>query len=226
MSMPSMPSPSLPPKIPTRPLAPVVFGLVGFVVALGGGVWLLSRPAGEEDEVPEPEVSAAQPKPSAAGPVPAAAAAAAAEPLPPPPSEEEAAKRSSKPPTSGAQIAPARVEAPKGASAKRDLGCEEPCRGREPPELLTALGAKARQARSCYERGLSNDSELSGRIEVAMRVSANGTVCAVSAAKNTLGDSGVTSCVLQRFRTGNYPKPAGGCVNIAVPINFMPAGTR
>jgi hypothetical protein len=59
-----------------------------------------------------------------------------------------------------------------------------------------------------------------------MRVSSNGTACAVSASKNTLGDSGVTSCVLQRFRTGSYPKPAGGCVNIAVPINFMPAGTR
>jgi type IV secretory pathway VirB10-like protein len=223
MSMPSMPGQSLPPKIPTRSLAPVVFGLVGFVVALGGGVWLLSRPSAEE-ETPAPEAPAAQAKPAPSSPpVPAAAAA---EPPPPPPPDVESAPRSAKPPNMGAQIAPAKVEAPKVASARRDPGCEEPCRGREPPELLTALSAKARQARSCYERALSNNSALSGRIEVAMRVSSNGTTCAVSASKNTLGDSGVTNCVLQRFRTGSYPKPAGGCVNIAVPINFMPAGTR
>jgi hypothetical protein len=222
MSMPSMPSPSLPPKIPTRSLAPVVFGLVGFVVALGGGIWLLSRPSSEE-KTPAPEAPAAQAKP--ASPAPRVPAATAAEPPPPPP-PEGAVPRSSKPPAMGAQIAPAKVDAPKVASVKRDPGCEEPCRGREPPELLTALGAKARQARSCYERALSNNSALSGRIEVAMRVSSNGTTCAVSAAKNTLGDAAVTNCVLQRFRMGSYPKPAGGCVNIAVPINFMPAGTR
>jgi hypothetical protein len=42
-------------------------------------------------------------------------------------------------------------------------------------------------------------------------------------AKDTLADPAVTNCVLQRFRSGKFPKPSGGCVDIALPINFVPA---
>jgi hypothetical protein len=223
MSMPSLPNPSLPPKIPTRSLTPVVLGFGGVVVVVGGVVWALSRSSGGE---PEPEASTAQAKPApAAAPPPAAPAA---EPPPPPPPEEAvAAKPGKRPPSMGTQIAPARGEAaPQAASAKRDPNCDEPCRGRETPELLSAIGGKARQARSCYERALTNDSTLSGRIEVAVRVSPTGAACSASTSKDTLGDAGVAKCVLQRFRTGSYPKPTGGCVNVSVPINFMPAGAR
>jgi hypothetical protein len=32
--------------------------------------------------------------------------------------------------------------------------------------------------------------------------------------------------VLSRFRGGTFPQPTGGCVDVAVPMNFMPAGSR
>jgi outer membrane biosynthesis protein TonB len=225
MSNPSLPSPSLPPKIPTRSLTPVVLGFVGVVVVVGGGLWALSRSSGDEPE-PEPEAPAAEARPTPE-PAPSPAASAAEPPPPPPPEEAVAGKPGKRPASMGAQIAPARGEAaPKVASAKRDPNCDDPCRGRETPELLSALGGKARQARSCYERALSNDSTLSGRIEVVVRVSPTGAACSASSSKDTLGDSVVSSCVLQRFRSGSYPKPTGGCVNVSVPINFMPAGAR
>jgi hypothetical protein len=224
MSMPSLPSPSLPPKIPTRSLTPVVLGFAGVVLIVGGGLWLSLRSSGKAP-APEPEKPAAAVQPAAPPP---AAPAVAAEPPPPPPEEEEVApSRSKKRTGKAAQIVPAGVESgPKGPSAKRDPTCADPCRGRETPELVSALGGKAGQARSCYERALSNNSSLSGRIEVAVRVSPSGVACSVSSPKNTLGDAAVTSCVLSRFKSGTYPKPTGGCVNVSIPINFMPAGAR
>jgi ABC-2 type transport system permease protein len=31
---------------------------------------------------------------------------------------------------------------------------------------------------------------------------------------------------LARFRSGKYRKPTGGCVDVSVPMNFMPAGSH
>jgi hypothetical protein len=119
------------------------------------------------------------------------------------------------------------VAGPKVISAKRDPACDGPCRGGETPELLGAMGARAGQARSCYERALANNSGLAGKMEVSVRVSPIGVACSAAATKDDLNDARVSSCVLSRFRTGKYPVPTGGgCVNVSVPINFMPAGSR
>jgi hypothetical protein len=88
--------------------------------------------------------------------------------------------------------------------------------------LQSVLRGKAGQARSCYERALTNNSSLSGSVVINVRVGPAGEACSASLGKDTLSDSVVTSCVLQRFRTGPYPKPSGGCVDAEVPINFVP----
>lgn len=88
--------------------------------------------------------------------------------------------------------------------------------------LQRTLRAKAGQARSCYNRALSNnDSELSGSLTVNVRVGPKGEACRVSIGSDTLGDSDVSRCVAQRFRSGDFPLPNGGCVDVAVPINFV-----
>jgi hypothetical protein len=88
------------------------------------------------------------------------------------------------------------------------------------------LRAKAGQARSCYEHALSNDSSLAGKLQVSLRVGADGAACSAAVANDTLGDAAVTSCALARFRGGKYPRPSGGCVDVSVPMNFKPAGSR
>jgi outer membrane biosynthesis protein TonB len=217
----SMSSPSLPPKVPTKSLTAVWVALAGLIAALviGGVLWKVSsKPAPEQTAEPKPEAHAAEVKP--------APAPVAPEPPPPPPPEE------APPPPPAASAAPAPSKpllfdprAPlRAPTAKRDPNCDSPCNGRETPELTSALGAKARQARSCYERALSNNTALTGKIEVGVRVSPMGTACSAVAGKDTLGDSAVSNCVLSRFRSGKYPKPTGGCVDLYVPINFKPAG--
>ena len=118
------------------------------------------------------------------------------------------------------------VAGPNVGSGPRDPNCDGPCKGRESPELLSALSARARQARSCYERALSNNTALAGKMEVSVRVSRTGATCSADVLKDELKDGKVASCVLGRFRSGKYPEPTGGCVNVSVPLNFMPAGSR
>lgn len=195
-----MPSPSLPPKQEPRGRSFVVVALVA--VALGGAflVWKSSTSSVVERVESSPVATA----------TPAQQAVEA----PPPPPEE------APPVPEPIEVKP---EPAKPGAPRRDTSCEDPCTGNETPELLSALRGKAGQARGCYERALSHNSSLSGSVVVNVRVSPTGTACSVSAGKDTLGDAAVSNCVLQRFKSGKFPKPKGGCVDVALPINFVPA---
>jgi hypothetical protein len=212
------PSPSLPPQIPKRSLAPLLLAAAAGLAALGVVVWKLT---GAAPEAPAPKVAARAPLVE-----PTPAAVAAPEPPPPPPPDEPAAPRAAPGaiPTGFTAAKPGLT--PKPRSAKRDPDCDDPCNGKETPELLSSLGAKAGQARSCYEKALSNNSMLAGRLEISVRVSRTGAACSTSVGKDELGDASVSSCVLSRFRGGKYPKPTGGCVDVSVPMSFKPAGSR
>jgi hypothetical protein len=207
--------PSLPPEVPLRPLAPAVLAGVGLLALLGGLAWWLSR-----SEAPAPRAEAETP---AVAPAPASVADP---PPPPPPEEEKPSKRSEPGPPPLGLGATIPERAPPAAPVPRDPNCGDPCTGRETSELLSALGATAARARGCYERALSNDPGLAGKLEIGVRVSRAGTACSASVAKDDLGDVAVTGCVLSRFRSGKYPLPTGGCVDVSVPMNFMPAGSR
>jgi outer membrane biosynthesis protein TonB len=152
--------------------------------------------------------------PPTATPAPVASRPAPMIDAPPPPPE----------PPPAAPAAPERkaVLAAKPA-VTRPGPCEVTCNGRAGAELQSALRAKAGQARSCYERALAHNSALSGTALINVRIGPSGEPCSASLARDTLEDAAVTQCVVQRFRTGKYPKPAGGCVDAQVPISFVPA---
>ena len=101
-------------------------------------------------------------------------------------------------------------------------GCGPSCSGTVGGSLNTALSTVARGSRSCYERALRQNPTLQGRLMVSVRVGATGGACSASLASDALGDPSVANCVLQKFRGSTYPKPEGGCVDVQVPIQFMP----
>lgn len=178
----------------------------------GGGRWLLVvagvmvaavvgllvfKSSGDPDAPSEQApTSAPPPKP----------APVTAEPPPPPP-----------PPEAEPEPEPTK---PQARPAPKNTGCSGECQGDVTPEITRILTGKARQARSCYNRALAQNSALSGSLMVAVRIGPRGEVCSSSVVNDTLGDSSVPRCVLQRFRTGSFPKPRGGCVDVQVPINF------
>ncbi len=101
-------------------------------------------------------------------------------------------------------------------------GCGGTCKGTASAALQSALRGRAGQSRGCYERGLRQNALLQGKITVAIRIGPTGQVCSASIASNSVGDPGVASCVVGMFRSGTFPAPQGGCVDAAVPMNFIP----
>ncbi len=199
----SEPPASVPPVVPKKGGNGLI--LLGLLLLGGGGAavaWKMSQtPA--EPEVTEVRVEAKTPEPEPP---------TLAEAPPPPPSEEElkAAEQSTVTKPSG--------DAPK---ASGPAGCSGKCEGRETSELLAALRLKGGQARGCYNRALRQNSAIEGKMTVALRLSPTGTVCSSSVQNDTVGDPAVRSCVLEMFRSGKYPAPQGGCVEAAVPLNFV-----
>lgn len=99
------------------------------------------------------------------------------------------------------------------------------CNGTASPDLESALAFRAKQAHSCYDSALANDSSLKGKIAISVRVASNGQVCSAGVASNEMGSQAVAQCVANKFRqTGYFPAPKGGCIDANVPITFVPGG--
>ena len=103
--------------------------------------------------------------------------------------------------------------------------CEvKSCSGSITPELEQALAYRAKTAHKCYDAALSQDNSLQGKVQISVRIAANGNVCNAGVVSSDTGLSGVASCVAGFFRGSHFPNPKSGCVDTAVPLNFVPGG--
>ena len=130
-------------------------------------------------------------------------------PPPPPPAEEASAAPSAQPVTNGA------VRSGKSP-------CSGECKGEVTGALRSALAGRGGAGRRCYEKSLSQNATLSGKMTVHVKVSPQGSVCSASIANDTLQDPGLANCILGVFRASTLPPPQGGCVDVDVPLNFVP----
>jgi len=96
------------------------------------------------------------------------------------------------------------------------------CTGTSGVDLENALSFRAKQAHRCYDNALAQDPTLRGKVTVAVRVGANGQVCSAGIASNEMSSPNVANCVGGYFRGANFPAPKGGCVDVNIPINFVP----
>jgi hypothetical protein len=180
-----------------RSTLPVVLIVVGLIAAFI--IWRSTAKPPEPPPAPPPP-----PKPVATQP--------AFEPPPPPP---EDIPEPPKPPE------PLPVE-PEKPAPKRNTACDGECNGSATVELQQALRAKGGQMRSCYEKALTHNPSLAGNLVINVRVAPSGEACAASVGTDTLGEPSVSNCIVQRFRSGKFPKPTGGCVDAEVPIKLVP----
>jgi hypothetical protein len=89
-------------------------------------------------------------------------------------------------------------------------------------ELFDALVRRQAATKPCYDQRLLDDPRLAGRVTVDLRVGPDGKVCSANVTRNELGDSGVAECVVDVLREFVYPPPDGGCVEVNVPLRFLP----
>ncbi|MCB9680772.1 MAG: AgmX/PglI C-terminal domain-containing protein [Alphaproteobacteria bacterium] len=103
-----------------------------------------------------------------------------------------------------------------------DLGAKErrqPVATTEDPITMGGLSrdqidrvvkARLNTIRFCYQRELTRDPSLGGKLVIKFTVARDGTVSAASAAQNTVGSASVAACVTERFFAMTFPEPVGG----------------
>ena len=96
------------------------------------------------------------------------------------------------------------------------------CTGDAPSQLIASIRARAGEARSCYEESLKSDSSLKGRVRVALRVTREGKTCPIKLEENELAASTTLLPCLRALLEQSYPRPLGGCVDMSLPLKFVP----
>ena len=73
----------------------------------------------------------------------------------------------------------------------------------------------------CYQRQLSVQPKLSGKIVVEFVIAATGRVLSASIEESSMGNKAVESCIVRRVRTWRFPTPkGGGVVKVRYPFVF------
>lgn len=96
------------------------------------------------------------------------------------------------------------------------------CSGTPAPNFQSIVRGRAGAAQRCYEKALSQQDALQGKLTVNLCVGVGGGVCGASISSDSLGSPMVSQCVLNIFRATVFPSPKNGCVDAQVPLNFVP----
>jgi outer membrane biosynthesis protein TonB len=191
--MPQSIAPSSRPPPPTSGGAIYILAVIALIAAIGGLVcWKLK---GSKD-VPAPVAIA-----------PTATTPTLAEPPPPPPPIEE---------DSGAGGGPIKLP------TNNSNPCSAKCSGTANAAMQAAISGRAGAARPCYERALRVNSALQGKLMISVRLDPQGNVCNASIAQDAIHSPEVANCVMGMFRSAKFPPPTSGCIDVQVPLSFVP----
>jgi hypothetical protein len=229
---------SLPPPPPTNNSGLLVVLSFAAILLVGGGLALWRFMSADSSEAQEATATIANTAPAAQS-FDRAAAAPPPPPPPPPGAGEEAAEPGQEPTvrdgeglsasSASAENKPASKTKPMGAendrpSTPNNDGCSGTCPNRADAALNQALRQRGASARNCYNAALRSNPTLQGKVAIKLRISPSGSTCSASISNDTLGDPSVTSCILQKFKSGGYPKPNAGCADFEVPLSFVASG--
>jgi hypothetical protein len=96
------------------------------------------------------------------------------------------------------------------------------CAGNTTSVLIEAVRTRAGEVRACYEQALKQTPTLGGRVIISWRVARDGRSCPVQVMQNELADAGTFLVCLRQTLEQNYPLPQGGCVELQLPLKFVP----
>ena len=75
--------------------------------------------------------------------------------------------------------------------------------------------------RACYNRGLAENPDIEGKIQLNLRVGPTGQVAGVTATKTGNLPDSVVECVKSRANSANFSAPQGGAAVVQVPVSFV-----
>ena len=114
---------------------------------------------------------------------------------------------------------------PKRKVAVMDNGPLNQNGGCSAANIRNVVMRRAAAIRACYERELQVKPTLGGKLTARWTIVADGSVTNASAIVDTVGDGGVTRCVLDWVRRMKFEPPAGGLCVVQWPFVFS-SGAR
>jgi hypothetical protein len=75
--------------------------------------------------------------------------------------------------------------------------------------------------RACYNRGLAENPDIEGKIQLSIKVGPTGQVASVAATKTGSLPESVVECVKARATSANFSAPQGGAAVVQVPVSFV-----
>ena len=79
------------------------------------------------------------------------------------------------------------------------------------------------QIRYCYQRELTKNPSLGGKVVIKFVIAKDGTVSKASVKSSSMGSKAVESCISGRFMRFKFPEPkGGGIVIVSYPFIFSP----
>ena len=79
------------------------------------------------------------------------------------------------------------------------------------------------QIRYCYQRELTKNPALGGKIVVKFVIAKDGSVSSASTKATTMNNKAVENCINGRFMRFKFPEPkGGGIVIVSYPFIFSP----
>lgn len=97
--------------------------------------------------------------------------------------------------------------------------------GLDKEAIARVIRAQLGQIRYCYERQLSANPDLYGKILVKFTIGAAGSVVAQAIGSTSLNNAMVEGCILRRIAGWQFPTPRGG-TNVMVTYPFLFKSTR
>ncbi len=109
-------------------------------------------------------------------------------------------------------------------TAHGHLGGAHPPVGRLAPEVIQRIvRASFSSVKTCYEKGLTKDKALTGRVATRFVISESGDVSGARPDVTTnLSSPEVVACIVAVFKSLKFPQPEGGIVTVVYPLNFSP----
>lgn len=111
-----------------------------------------------------------------------------------------------------------------GISSKLGKGGQDARGALSREEIQRTFRRNMASIRYCYDRQLTTNPGLEGRISVRLVIALDGTVSSASIASSTLGNSTVEECVRRAVTRVRFPQPRGGVVIVTYPFTFASTG--
>lgn len=99
--------------------------------------------------------------------------------------------------------------------------------GLDRDQIAAVINRNRGQIVYCYEQGLQNHPQLTGRVTVDFVIGASGRITKASIAQSSLGSKAVETCMLARMRGWQFPRPVGKVnVDVLYPFELRRVSSR